>query len=523
MLIHPPCHYTRKGNSIATNPRIIIASPVGMDNTSDPAAMDPTLSQSLVNFLADRSGLIRGQVANPSVLTPTGTASGAAYYYGLNVLSGTGIGGNSQSISQPNAAGDRLLLLIGGTLYSYAYASLPSSAGTQFQPAYPPVFQSAQFVSGSFISGGRLRSCQYQNEMVICQDGNTFLSYRYYINTNTTSGSVPSGVVEQLGLPTPSGMTATLHTPSAPPPAKTGIVQYSMTLVDELGRESSPQIPFITLDFDANPTKNAELSFGPAGYPTSISGVNFKATIDGGDVLFTIAFVSYPGGAYTFTWEDGATDAVVETGAQGPNIGENDAPNPASICCIHKDHLLLNDLTNPVQLQISNQGSITQFNSQGPNPLNPIITDGLRLTVGTDQGDIITGIASLGSFAIVAKRKSIYLLYGSSQTDFQIIPIETAGGRGCVAPDSFIRVDDSIFFLSEDGVYALQSGTPTKISKPIEASLKAYALTSVGEAAYFAAYAGYAQREYNLVIGTDIYVFNLDTGSWRQNAFGLTA
>lgn len=494
-----------------------------MDNTSDPAAMDSSMAQNLTNFLADRNGLLRGQVANPSVLTPTGAASGAAYYYGLNVLSGTGIGGNAQSISQPNAAGDRLLLLIGGTLYSYAYASLPASAGTQFQPAYPPVFQAAQSVSGSFISGQRIRTCQLKNEMVITQDGNTFLSYRYYINTNTTSGSVPAGVVEQLGLPTPSGMTAVLHTPSAPPPAKTGIIQYSMTLVDELGRESSPQIPFITLDFDANPTKNAELSFGPAGYPTSISGVNFYATTDGGSVLHLLAFVTYPGGAYTFTWEDGATDAIVGAAPIGPNIGENDAPNPASICCIHKDHLLLNDLTNPIQLQISNQGSITQFNSQGPNPITPIVTDGLRLIVGTDQGDIITGIASLGSLAIISKRKSMYVLYGSSQTDFQILPIETAGGRGCVAPDSFVRVDDSIFFLSEDGVYSLQSGSPTKISKPIEASLKAYALTSAGEAAYYAAYAAYAQREYTLSIQNDIWIYNLDTGAWRQNAFGLTA
>lgn len=473
--------------------------------------------------MADRANTIRGVVTNPSVLTPTGIASGGSYYYGANLLSGTGINGASQSILQPNAAGDRLLLLIAGTLYSYAYASLPASAATQFQPTYPPVFQSAQTVSGSFVSGNRIRTAQYKGELVICQDGNTFLSYRYFINTNTTSGSVPAGTVSQLGLPTPSGMTAALHTPSAPPPAKVGVVQYSMTLYDNLGRESSPQIPFITLDFVTNPTKNALLSFGPGGYPSDIGGVYFYATTAGGSVLHRIANIPYPGGAFTFTYEDGATDAVVQTGTIGPNIGENDNPNPASICCIHKDHLLLNDLTNPVQLQISNQGSITQFNSQGPNPVNPIPTDGLRLIVGTDQGDMITGIASLGSLAIISKRKSMYVLYGSSQTDFQILPIETAAGKGCVAPDSFIRVDDAIFFLSADGVYSLQGATPTKISKPIESSLQAYALTTVGEAQYYGAVAGYAQREYNLCIGTSMFIYNLDSGQWRQNAFGLTA
>lgn len=494
-----------------------------MDNTNDSSSVALTTSQSLVNFLADRSNVIRGQVNNPSVLTPTGVASGGSYYYGANALTGTGINGASQNILQPNAAGDRLLLLIAGTLYSYAYASLPATAGTQFQPTYPPVFQSAQTVSGSFISGNRIRTCQYKNEMIICQDGNTFLSYRYFISSNTTSGSVPPGTVSQLGLPVPSGMTAVLHTPSGGFVPKVGVIQYSMTLVDNLGRESSPQIPFITLDFVANPTKDAELSFGPGGYPTDISGVNFYATTDGGSVLHLLKFVSYPGGAFTFTWEDDATDAVVQTGTTGPNIGENDPPNPASICCIHKDHLLLNDLTNPIQLQISNEGSITQFNSQGVNPINPIVTDGLKLIVGTDQGDIITGIASLGSLAIIAKRKSMYVLYGSSQTDFQILPIETAAGKGCVAPDSFIRVDDAIFFLSADGVYQLQGATPTKISKPIEASLQAFMVTTGGEASYYAAVGGYAQREYTLAIGTSIFIYNLDTAQWRQDAFGLTA
>ena len=434
-----------------------------------------------------------------------------------------GINGAAQNISQPNAAGDRLLLLLGASLFSYAYAGLPASAATQFQPAYPPVFQAGQLVSATFIAGARLRTCQYKGEMIICQDGNTFLSYRYVVASNTNAATVPPGSLYQLGLPTPAGMTAVLHTPTGPPPAKVGKPSYSVTLVDEQGRESSPQIPFITLDFVANPTKNAALSFGPGGYPSTIAGVNFYATTAGGLLLHKLAFVAYPGGAFTFTWEDGAADNTVSALALGPNIGENDSPNPASVCCVHRNRLLLNDLTNPNSLQISNDGSMTQFNSQGPNPITPIVTDGLRLPVGTDQGDIITGIASLGSLAVVAKRKSLYVLYGSSQSDFQVMPIETANGKGCVAPDTFVRVDDSILFLSEDGVYSLQSTTPTKISKPIEAALKAYALTSAGELTYYAASAAYAQREYTLCIGADIYVFNLDSGQWRQNAFGLVA
>ena len=508
---------------MATNPRIIIPAPLGIDITSDPAETPISEAQSLVNFLADRAGVIRGQVQNVQVITPSAVPSGGAYYYGLNTLSGTGINGQAQNISQPNAAGDRLLLLIANSLYSYAYAGLPASAVTQFQPAYPPVFQAGQLVSSSFIAGARLRTCQYKGEMIICQDGNTFLSYRYVINSNTNSVTVPAGSVYQLGLPTPAGMTANLHTPTGPPPAKVGKPSYSITLVDEQGRESSPQIPFITLDFVANPTKNALLSFGPGGYPSTISGVNFYATTDGGTVLHKLGFVFYPGGAFTFTFEDGATDNIVTALALGPNIGENDNPNPASICCIHRNRLLLNDLTNPNILQISNDGSTVQFNSQGPNPIAPIVTDGLRLAVGTDQGDVITGIASLGSLAVIAKRKSLYVLYGSSQTDFQVLPIETANGKGCVAPDTFVRVDDSVLFLSEDGVYSLQSTTPTKISKPIEAALKAYSLTPAGELSYYGAIAAYGQREYTLCIGTDIWVFNLDSGQWRQNAFGLVA
>lgn len=505
-----------------TNPRIVLSAPIGEDTTSDASESDVRLAQSLVNCVADRQGLVRAQVQNIPVLVPSAIPSGTAYYYGLNTLAGVGINGNVQNISQPNAAGDRLLLLIAGSLYSYAYSGLPASSATQFQPAYPPVFQTAQLVSSSFLVGARIRTCQYKGEMIICQDGNTFLSYRYLINSNTNATTIPAGSVYQLGLPTPAGMTAVLHTPTGPPPAKVGVVQYSMTMYDEQGRESSPLIPFITLDFNANPGKNALLSFGPAGYPSTIGGVYFYATTAGGTVLHRIANIAYPGGAFTFTYEDGATDNIVQTGALGPNIGQNDSPNPASICAVHKNRLLLNDLTNPNVLQISNDGNITQFNSQGPNPIVPIVTDGLRLSVGTDQGDIITGITSLGSLAVIARRKSLYVLYGSSQTDFQVLPIETAGGKGCVAPDTFVRVDDAVFFLSEDGVYSLQGASPTKISKPIEAALRAYPLTPAGELAYSTAIASYAQREYTLFIGSDIYVFSLDSAQWRQNAFGLS-
>lgn len=508
---------------MSTNPRIILPAPIGEDITSDSTETSTSLCKSLVNFLADRQGLIRGQVQNVQIFVPIGVPSGGAYYYGLNTLSGTGINGQPQNISQPNAAGDRLLLVIGGNLYSFAYAGLPASSATQFQPTYPPVFQAGQLVSSSLVSGQRIRTCQYQGELIICEEGNTFLSYRYVINSNTNSGVVPPGTLYQLGLPTPAGMTAVLHTPSAPPPAKIGIVQYSMTMYDEQRRESSPQIPFITLDFVANPTKNAFLSFGPGGYPSTIGGVYFYATTDGNNTLHRIADVPYPGGAFTFTWEDGATDNVVSTGAIGPNIGENDNPNPASICCVHKNRLLLNDLTNPNILQVSNDGSMTQFNSQNDNPVNPVPTDGLRMPVGTDQGDIITGIASLGSLAVIAKRKSLYVLYGSSQTDFQILPIETANGKGCVAPDTFIRVDDAIFFLSGDGVYSLAGNSPAKISKPIEKALRDYPLTMQGELDYYSALASYAQREYTLCIGSDVWVFNLDSGQWRQDAFGLAA
>ena len=87
---------------------------------------------------------------------------------------------------------------------------------------------------------------------------------------------------------------------------------------------------------------------------------------------------------------------------------------------------------------------------------------------------------------------------------------------------TFVRVDDAIVFLSEDGVYSLQGASPTKISKPIEAALRAYPLTPAGELAYSTAIASYAQREYTLFIGSDIFVFSLDSAQWRQNAFGLS-
>lgn len=520
------------------NPSITLPAAQGMDNTDDPLVTPLMVGQQVTNLAADRVGVLRGTPKLVPLLNLAAVADGIAYYYGQSTFSGTDVFGRSVISKQPDAAGDRVLYISATALYSSAYANLNSGVvyGSPYSPQYLPQLQAGQAVTTqtpTFTTGQPLRSSQFATELILVQKGATS-NYRYYIDANTTSVSVPAGKCYTQGLETPVAPTLAYGTPSGGYVAKVGTIYYVVCLIDEFGRYSSPSAT-VTGDFVTNPTKDAALTFTvTAGMATrfakeGVAQIAFLGTIQGAPGVYYLLQEPITGnpairtytGAGTYTWEDGVPDTTVATGLLGPSIGQNDAPDASSICIVWKNRMVQNDLYNPNILQISNDGSPTQFNTTAYDPELPVPTNGLRMTVDQDNGNPIMALVSFGTVLSIFKQRSIFLLYGEDASNFVIQPVYY--GHGCVAEGSAVRCEGVVLYLSDDGVYSWSGGEPTKISKPIESFLYSYALTQAGAAAYAKATATFNDRQYMLYIGQDCYVYNLDNEGWTMRAFGPDA
>ena len=84
------------------------------------------------------------------------------------------------------------------------------------------------------------------------------------------------------------------------------------------------------------------------------------------------------------------------------------------------------------------------------------------------KGEKITGLANFMESLIVFTEKNTYVGNGLRQS---FMPKMLAAGVGCVSHQSIVQVGNVLYFMSHDGVYALQGaagGGAIKISKPID-------------------------------------------------------
>lgn len=526
----------------------VLPAPTGYDNTSDPMSVPATTSQALVNFLCDRMGLIRGMgqlipVADLSSIPPTNfggedlvvtRAYNMAYYYGYQIVDSLGF-----DILVSNPAGDRLIVEIAGVLYACCYFGIPIDSSVQFYPPYPPVYSWPVMIPAGAFNGTvaplannyypRLRWAQFQKELIIVRGYVNYSNIRYYVAVNSVDPAPDPGVIYELGIGTPSslilGSAISYNVPTGTNVPKVGLIQYTYTLADEFGRQGSPAIA-TELDFNANPTKDALFSFvitNPPG-PLYYSYVFLYATVQGGSLFYQIYTQALTNGSNIITYEDGEPDAFVETGAVGPRYGQNDAPDPADQVVVFKNRVWLNSLLSPNEVQGSNLGSPVQFNSQGYLPTLNNVADGVTLSIDNDYGDPQYQMIVFGSYLVFFKRRGIYMLYGQDASSFQVQPLQSF--RGAASPDTAVRCENVLVYLSSDGVYQFDGVNCTKLSKPIEASLLQYNLTPQGQFDYANSQAAFVARRYILNIGTDIYIFDLDAAQngqsgWTTMLFGI--
>ena len=99
-------------------------------------------------------------------------------------------------------------------------------------------------------------------------------------------------------------------------------------------------------------------------------------------------------------------------------------------------------------------------------------TDAGFVDVGLDDGDVITGIKSIGSVLLIFKNNSTWALFGSSASDFKVRKLSPL--IGCSANRTIVAADNFAIFLAQQGVYAANSEGVTMMSYNIKPNLEAF-------------------------------------------------
>ena len=102
---------------------------------------------------------------------------------------------------------------------------------------------------------------------------------------------------------------------------------------------------------------------------------------------------------------------------------------------------------------------------------------GNRLNFGQDDGDEITGAIEWGDVIFVTKNRSIWILSGTTPSDFKIE--KSLSDVGCVAPRTLCWTDLGVFFWSENGPTLFNGFRSFNLTDRIKGLLKDSSAVSV--------------------------------------------
>lgn len=138
----------------------------------------------------------------------------------------------------------------------------------------------------------------------------------------------------------------------------------------------------------------------------------------------------------TTTYSDDAFDDLQGNDAANTRRGH---PAPHRICAVYSNRLFLgNESDNPSSSKYSDPNT---ENFPGTN----------EFKVDENDGDELTGYASMFGGLVIFKQNSIHFLTGSGPTTFRLIKV--LDGIGCVSHNTIAPSPGGLYFLAEDGVY----------------------------------------------------------------------
>ena len=136
-----------------------------------------------------------------------------------------------------------------------------------------------------------------------------------------------------------------------------------------------------------------------------------------------------------------------------------------------------------------------------------IAADSYAVTVGSDG--VFTGAATCMGYALFFKENTLHKLYGSKPSDFQLSSLRCRGVAKNAAR-SLCVLNETLYYLSPDGVMAWDGSLPTKVSGALDAGKLANVQSAVGGALDGRYYLHISREEARLL------VYDTEKGLWSE-------
>ena len=136
-----------------------------------------------------------------------------------------------------------------------------------------------------------------------------------------------------------------------------------------------------------------------------------------------------------------------------------------------------------------------------------IAADSYAVTVGSDG--VFTGAATCMGYALFFKENTLHKLYGSKPSDFQLASLRCRGVAKNAAR-SLCVLNETLYYLSPDGVMAWDGSLPVKVSGALDAGRLSNVQSAVGGALDGRYYLHVSREEARLL------VYDTEKGLWSE-------
>ena len=141
-----------------------------------------------------------------------------------------------------------------------------------------------------------------------------------------------------------------------------------------------------------------------------------------------------------------------------------------------------------------------------------IAADSYAVTVGSDGA--FTGAATCMGYALFFKENSLHKLCGSKPSDFQLSSLRCRGVARNAA-ESLCVLNETLYYLSADGVMAWDGSLPVKVSTALDAA-RLSNVTAAAGGALDGRYYLHVERGDGSVTSARLLVYDTERGLWHE-------
>ncbi len=120
---------------------------------------------------------------------------------------------------------------------------------------------------------------------------------------------------------------------------------------------------------------------------------------------------------------------------------------------------------NPSQVFWTIDGGTTAFTDVVTDWQDPVSGRANSVTVGGEDSDFIVAFGRARGNLVIFKRRSVWILYGTSVEDMTLRQLRTS--IGCIDPRSVVLADNGVFFASQQGFEFFDGSAFQVVSQPV--------------------------------------------------------